>query len=59
MEGTFDDYLGELAKKGAWMGAMEVGALAKANGLVPRRVSTAEETRNNPSGCGITKNTTN
>ena len=32
MEGTFDDYLSELAKKGAWMGAMEVGALAKATG---------------------------
>ena len=32
MEGTFDDYLRELGKKGAWMGAMEVGALAKATG---------------------------
>ena len=29
MEGTFDDYLSELAKKGAWMGAMEVGGIGQ------------------------------
>ena len=32
MEGTFDDYLSALGRKEAWMGAMEVGALAKATG---------------------------